>query len=73
MRGLLYDLRAPVRARMLAFVHESYSKQAIHRLLTIFQCNVYAFERSIIPHHILRKMRYRSTRADSHIVWSVNC
>ena len=68
MGCFLYDLRAPVRARssVLGDVYRGFA------LLTILNSRIDATYGRVISHHILREMWYSSSRADSHIMRSIN-
>ena len=68
MGCFLYDLRAPVRARssVLGGVCRDFT------LLTILNSRIEAPYGRVISHHILGEMWYSSSRADSHIMRSVN-
>lgn len=68
MGCFFYDLRAPVRARS-SVLGESPRSLA---LLTILDSGIEATYGSVISHHILGEMWYSSSRADSHIMRSVN-
>lgn len=68
MGCFLYDLRAPVRARssVLGDVRRDFA------LLTILNSRIEAPYRRVVSHHVLGEMGYSSSRADSHIMRSID-